>query len=64
MGRGPVRSNRRTIVLVTHPVRVADLRLYIRRPAPNTALFEAADTVLHAPESFMQRWSDQNGCIP
>lgn len=44
----------------THPAaRIsADLRLYLRQPAPDAALLSAADTVLASPAPFMEMWVD------
>lgn len=51
-------------LMSTHPAgRISnDLRLYLRQPAPDSALLGAADAVLHAQEPFMQLWPNQNGC--
>lgn len=47
-------------LMATHPAaRIgADLRLYLRQPAPDSVLLGAAETVLNAPESFMRLWQD------
>ncbi len=51
-------------LMTTHPAaRIgADLRLYLRQPAPDAVLLSAADTVLRAPEPFMQLWRTTDGC--
>ena len=51
-------------LMITHPAgRIgADLRLYLRQPAPDAVLLRAADTVLRAPEPFMQLWRNPDGC--
>lgn len=51
-------------LMATHPAaRIgADLRLYLRQPAPDAALLDAAETVLTHPEPFMRMWRDSERC--
>ncbi len=47
-------------LMATHPAAriAADLRLYLRQPAPDATLLGAAETVLTSPEPFMRMWRD------
>lgn len=51
-------------LMATHPAgRIgADLRLYLRQPAPDAVLLGAADTILSAPQPFMRIWNSEGTC--